>query len=1240
MESKQRIAMAEANTFENFVDQLAREKDAAIYFSTNPLPKTQIDFVRFFLGGSPSPTLSCNSSSASLFYCHCQHCSWLRWICPGQFIFDQVEEASDPKLDYSHITVELRTLDGLVKDRTQCAPNGYYFIPVYDKGSFLLHVKGPDGWSWKPEEVPIDVDHNGCNADEDINFQFTGFSLSGTVLGAVGGESCPAKNGGPSNVNIELFSPEGDVISYVSTSSTGKFMFRSIVPGKYKLHASHAQLDVEAKNSTEVELGFGNGDVHDIFFVSGYEVRGFVFAQGNPVLGVEVFLYSEDIPEVECPIDSGSAPGQKKALCHSVSDADGVFKFKSLPCGTYKLVPYYKGENTVFDVHPPFISVTVEHHHLAVPQKFQVTGFSIGGRVVDGNGEGVNGATVSVDGRERSVTDKNGYYKLDQVTSSHYTIEVSKEHYKFNVLKDFLVLPNMASVPDILAISYDVCGEVRTVSSAFKAKVALTHGPENAKPQVKLTDESGNFCFEVPSGEYRLSVLAVASNNAPELLFLPPFIDVTVKSPLLNIQFSQALVNIHGTVVCKEDCGSSVSITLIKQAAMKNEENTTISLADHSNTFAFTDVYPGKYRLEVKHVIPDAVFKEDNWCWQQSFVLLDVGVEDVHGVEFVQQGYIVNIISTHDVGVKMLQSIGSSVDLQIKKGSQEVCLEYSGVHELHFVDSCIFFGSSSIKINTLNTTLVNLTAEKYRIQGQIHIDSRSFNNMFELPETITVDILTVGGTIVETRQAKPVSSDRDQSTSVYEYSIWSDPGQKYVIVPRDSRDAQEKILFYPIQQYVSVVNGGCQGHLQPFLGRLGLYIEGSVSPPISGVQIKIISTGDSLNSPLITGEVAIETETGTNGVFIGGPLYDDVGYNVEASKPGYYLKPLEPYKFSCQKLGQINVHIHSGANEVFPPALLSLSGEHGYRNNSISKAGGVHLFDNLFPGSFYLRPLLKEYAFSPPAEAIELSSGESRDVTFQAIRVAYSATGTVTLISGQPKSVQVEARSESKGYYEETMTDALGNYRLRGLYPNTTYSIKVVKKGDSDSSSIERASPSYVVVEVGLEDIMGLDFVVFDEPETTIISGHVEGDMISQLQPYLRVEIRSASNPSKIESVFPVPISNFFQVKDLPKGRYLLQLQRGAPSSTQRFESAVIEIDLEKHVRNHFGPLRYRFVDDYQKQELTAAPVYPLVLGVSLILLLVSMPRLKEIYQCSIISTPLMVVKEQNRKPTLRKKTY
>lgn len=46
---------------------------------------------------------------------------------------------------------------------------------------------------------------------------------------------------------------------------------------------------------------------------------------------------------------------------------------------------------------------------------FQVTGFSIGGRVVDSNLKGVEGVKIVVDGNLRSVTDNEGYYKLDQV---------------------------------------------------------------------------------------------------------------------------------------------------------------------------------------------------------------------------------------------------------------------------------------------------------------------------------------------------------------------------------------------------------------------------------------------------------------------------------------------------------------------------------------------------------------------------------------------------------------------------------------------------------------------------------------------------------------------------------------------------------------------------------------------------------------------------------------------------------
>lgn len=48
-------------------------------------------------------------------------------------------------------------------------------------------------------------------------------------------------------------------------------------------------------------------------------------------------------------------------------------------------------------------------------QFLQVTGFSVGGRVVDGNGMGVEGVKIIVDGHVRSIADNQGYYKLDQV---------------------------------------------------------------------------------------------------------------------------------------------------------------------------------------------------------------------------------------------------------------------------------------------------------------------------------------------------------------------------------------------------------------------------------------------------------------------------------------------------------------------------------------------------------------------------------------------------------------------------------------------------------------------------------------------------------------------------------------------------------------------------------------------------------------------------------------------------------
>ena len=49
------------------------------------------------------------------------------------------------KIDFSKVSVKLYTSEGLLKSSTDCAPNGYYFIRIYDKGSFVVRVQGPEG---------------------------------------------------------------------------------------------------------------------------------------------------------------------------------------------------------------------------------------------------------------------------------------------------------------------------------------------------------------------------------------------------------------------------------------------------------------------------------------------------------------------------------------------------------------------------------------------------------------------------------------------------------------------------------------------------------------------------------------------------------------------------------------------------------------------------------------------------------------------------------------------------------------------------------------------------------------------------------------------------------------------------------------------------------------------------------------------------------------------------------------
>lgn len=68
---------------------------------------------------------------------------------------------------------------------------------------------------------------------------------------------------------------------------------------------------------------------------------------------------------------------------------------------------------------------------------------------------------------------------------------------------------------------------------------------------------------------------------------------------------------------------------------------------------------------------------------------------------------------------------------------------------------------------------------------------------------------------------------------------------------------------------------------------------------------------------------------------------------------------------------------------------------------------------NLYPGFYYLKPLLKEYAFENNAMTLEVVEGSNEELVLEATRVAFSAFGVVSSLSGKKeKALIVQAEGE------------------------------------------------------------------------------------------------------------------------------------------------------------------------------------------------------------------------------------
>lgn len=1079
---------------------------------------------------------------------------------------------SEVDINYSLIQMKLLTKQGIIKSQTECAPNnGYFLIPLYDKGTFVLKIEPPVGWSFDPNSVELNIDGttDKCSKGEDINFIFTGFTLSGKVVSK-------GRELGPSGVEISLQGSPGEKERKTVTAEGGFFSFARVMPGKYNLKASHASWSFE-NAEIEVLVESSNVDVMDKMIVSGYDVKGHVLSDGEPIQDVGFLLFSKSVSQKNLPgceeIPADVIENIKKKtevdtpLCRVKSGVDGLFVFPSVPSGEYTLVPYYQGELITFDVVPSKLTFTVNYKSVVLKTPFQVHGFSVTGQILTGEGQGIGDVTISAGEGLTATTTAEGVYVLNNVTAGSYTIQANKEHYFFNPVK-VQVTPNTPRLPVITPISYHLCGNLKFdefppgVSLLKGRKMILqTEGASIATRSMSTSvDGNGDFCFKVPPGVHTIQPVTTLQEVSAGLALTPKEQVVTVtNSPVLGITFSQFRATVAGTVKCIGGSCTGVSVSL---QSMSNPNLPKVEAQVTDTSFTFKDVFPGKYKASVL---------EESWCWENSSLEVEVAEADVTDLQFVQSGFILKCILSHDITLFFsLESGKETVDsFDLPKGTKTFCLKEPGVYNL-MPRSCHQFEQEVFKYNTSAPSVLTLTAIKHLLSGTIKTLEHTSDITVQIRSLKSKEVTTIGPLQLESKEKK---DDGDLNSSkleeqkhelLYNFSHWGRRGEEFEVTP-----ASSELLFYPASRVVTI-SDDCPAAWAEFEGRKGVFIEGQVAPPLSGVQIVISSGGE---KPIAD----ITVETDSNGKYRVGPLHGGIEYFLAASKQGFILSPVPDKKgdFQALKLGQIEIVVYDDNDQPLSAVLLSLSAGQ-FRSNNLTLDNGTMVFANLGPGQYFFRPMLKEYTFSPVSQMIDVEEGATVTLHVKGKRVAFSCFGQISSLNGEPeKGIAIEAvgLDSCESFQEETVSDQDGQYRLRGLQPGCMYRVRV-KTGDSNPH-IERASPSFIDIQVSGSDLQNVNMIAFRHVNQFEITGNVVTD--SQFISSLKVTLSPENNPDTPVFTTPVSVASYFQFPSVPNDGlvYIVRLDSSLSTLNYNFvrpESTVTATGVRAHVTFKFEP--------------------------------------------------------------------
>lgn len=921
--------------------------------------------------------------------------------------------------------------------------------------------------------MQVEVKPDGTSTCSDhMDFTFLGFTVSGTAASLGSNVASPG-------VAVVLTSMGGaETLRQEGVTATdGSFSFGPVIPGRWRLSASHAEwtTSIDAK-SVEIDVN-ANVDLGTAVHISGFRMSGKVVANQAdqaPLQNALVIILGANTLDLQCDhtLDAAASAAVKAAgvakpeACVVRTDKSGMWTLQGAPDGKYTVVVASESTGIVTSFTPSQQTVTVAGASVSVPT-VAVSGFALSGSVLNLSEQPMAGVDILVDGQKATKTDAKGAYTLRALAAGTHDITASAPHIQFAGLSGTRVGSNMQPLRAIRAVTLDVCGHVDT-----RAVPAVIASKASASRTVKLVDaasknvvhsitlsatakDNGAFCFSAKPGTYTIELEQSSQDANAGIVFAPTAADVVLgDSPVLDaVTFTPAQQTVRGTVSClAASCPADVHVYLLRSADQPTTDAISSAIISATGAFEFSNVWPGSYVIRTSG--PVGASGRAQWCFGESHgeeasgrageVSVTVTTADVNDVSIQQTGFVLPSRSQTNMRVSIMRaaavqerSTEPGVDVSLTRGKQHsVCV--AGDDTFHLIpDACSRYvtkaGSpkTTFTFNTAKPKEIVFRAGEFRVRGTIKFDGAAADDK-ALHDTVTVSAHEVGSTRaipVEIHlMAQPTSSG---AAAVFEAFIRPNVAVVFKASSQNNQDAQKQLLFYPEDATVTVEGKQCETDGPVITARLGLVLSGAVQPALGGVRITAtVAPADHSGSNqdealgLAPGMVVKAVETDAKGLYQIGPLHAHVHYTLDAHLEGYtFQRQAGTDNFVHRKLGHVEVSVVDDVTgEGVEGALLALSGTsdgNAYRRNNATGTDGSFRFGNLFPGSYFVRAMLKEYTFTPASASFELEEAGEEKVAIQATRTAYSAFGTVVSAKGDALAGGVRIIAEAEGVAPE-----------------------------------------------------------------------------------------------------------------------------------------------------------------------------------------------------------------------------